>query len=306
MFTVVPEVSTVPDSHTTFAIGFEPERNINVDATLPQAKDTYNGSFGKLFTNGNPTTKVQLFSHTAGEHNTLIETIQNYQLPEDLGHYKNLFNIPLSNDKLVIKVSPIKTYRDLMTCYKEAIMTQKIYTRERNNVVGADLVCKPFACCPMDLRRKGWAFVTITSLANGISCSKMLNIFQRIFHKVSMKEVYIDVATVCDQFWRLGFVHNDLHPGNVVYNPKTHKVTLVDLETVVELPEDVIAQYVEARAKSKTIHNCYVTFNHTILQPALNLLRHSETWLNEFTSKEAGYCRGIYNVDSNFLCMLQP
>lgn len=307
MFTVVPEVSLVSSNDkeaTLFAFGFYPDRNVNVDSKLPAAKETFYGTFGKPFTKGNSAAKVQLFFHTTTEHDSLLDDIMKYKLPDTLLMYQQMFNIPLENDKLVIKVSPIKTYRDMMTCFKEAMMTQRIYSTERNGVRGADLVCKPYICCPMDLRWRGWSFVTVTAFAEGIPCRKLLSLFHRLIHKVSMKELYLDLSTACDKLWKLGFVHNDLHPGNVMYSSKSRQVTFIDLETAVELPSNVIGEYINAR--DSVAEDCHITFNRIILTPALHLLRHSERWLNEFTIKEVGYCRGIYNVDGSLLEIIKP
>lgn len=306
MFTIVPEVSLAKYSDTPLALGFYPDDNIVVDKKLPTPKETFYGSFGKLFTKGNSATKVQLFSHTAAAlHDTVIESVLNYKVPDILAPYKRKFEAPVEHEKIVIKVSPIKTYRDLLTCFKEALMTHRIYGTSRNGVNGADLVCKPLTCCPMDLRWRGWAFVTVTSMAEGVSCGKLLNIFGRILNKVSMKQLHNDLMIACDKFWRLGFIHNDLHPGNIVYNVRTRTITFIDLETAVEVPNDIIQMYIDAM-KNASIQDCHTIFSKTMLQPALHLLRYSEKWLNEFTIKEPGHCRCIYNTDDNLIRMLKP
>lgn len=298
MFAFVPEVSKLDDSHTEFAVGFNPSPLLDIDSKIHPASIKYSGNYGKLFKKGNNGWGVKVYK--TKELKTLISLLK-YDV-NDLKDYQNHFHNLVEGESYIVKVTKVSTYRKLLTCYKEAIMTTKIHTLQRNNVDGSNLVCKPYLCTPV--YDKCWKFVFVSSIAKGKSVSSLLTFSGRLFNSVSNKTMYQDLTEACDKLWRLGFVHNDLHPDNILYDTKTRTVTFIDLETAVEVMPEVTEQYIEQQKDSEPV-DCYVTFNIVMLEPALHMLRHSEKWLNEFSEKKPGECRLLYNIDSTFLLTIR-
>ena len=294
MFAFVPEVSNIDDKYTELSVGFNPSTSINIDDEIPVGSNNYKGSYGTLFKKGNNGWKVKIFKT---KDLSKIRNLINYNV-DDLKEYQKQFNNLEEGKDYIVKVSKVTTYRRLMTCYKEAVMTNKIYNSVRNTVDGSDLVCKPYICTPV--YDKCWRFVFVSSVASGESVSTLLTLRRRLFRSVCKETMYHDLTEACDKLWRLGFVHNDLHPDNILYDIKTKKVTFIDLETSVEVMPEVTEKYIEAQTDTKPV-DCYVTFNIVMLNPALNMLRHSEKWLNEFSEKKPGESRVLHNVDSTFL-----
>lgn len=63
-----------------------------------------------------------------------------------------------------------------------------------------------------------------------------------VYHKnMKNKEflglLWINLVTVVKKFHNMGFSHNDLQPGNILYDPKTASVKLIDFETCIQLGE---------------------------------------------------------------------
>lgn len=295
MFAFVPETSGLDNSHNEFAIGFNPPKDIIVDDIIPKGNTSYKQSFGSLYKKGNTGFKVQIYKTNTKK---VIDDLFDYSgKSTELTQYTQRFHTPDENTQYIVKTSRVTTYRQLLTCYKEAMMTEKIYSTQRNCVNGSDLVCKPIICIPVF--KKYWRFVFVSTVASGIPVSKLLGFWGRTIHKVCKETMYADLTQGCDSLWRLGFVHNDLHPDNIIYDVKNRKVTFIDLETAVEVLPKVTAEYIETQNDSTV--DCYVTFSVVMLTPALHMLRHSEQWLNEFTQKKKGECRVLHNIDSNFL-----
>ena len=299
MVGLVPEISNLDDSHSAYAMGFVNDV-ANVDATLPDGKGHYSHDFGSLFKKCSNIYAVKIYK--TQDINTINHLI-GYDVPSvTLSQYKHVFAQPKVGAQFIVKVSTVSTYRQLLTCYKEAIMTNKIYSTERNDIKGADLVCTPVMCVPVF--KKTWRFVFVSSIAQGVPVSSLLGFWKRTFYGVKKQQMYQDLEKACDSLWRLGFAHNDLHPCNVMYDVQKRKVTFIDLETAVEVLPNVATAYIETMDASDDV-SCYVTFNRVMLEPALNMLRLSEKWLHEFTSKPQGECRVLYNIDSEFLLKIR-
>lgn len=52
-----------------------------------------------------------------------------------------------------------------------------------------------------------------------------------------LKLLWNNLVSVVKKFHLLGFSHNDLQPGNILYDPKTASVKLIDFETCIQLGE---------------------------------------------------------------------
>ena len=296
-FAYLPDVSTVRDEHTPLALGFMPLVDIPLDDVLPSCTmDTvFTGRFGKLFEKGQAGVKIFKTTDT-------LDKLMRHTSSHEMSKYRIIFNevCKLGETQMIVKVTPVRTWRQLLTCFKEAMMTNRIYRTSRNDVHGSDYVCKPYMCTPIKVD-KGWHFVFVSDMAEGVIVKKLMNFFLGMFHGVNKKQLNGVCTMACDKLWRLGFSHNDLHPGNVVYNPSDGSVKFIDLETAVEVPDEVVQEYLQARSQSN--EDCYVTFGKVMLSPAMNMLRHSESWVNEFSHEEDG-CKVLYNTDCHFLWAL--
>ena len=296
MVLFVPEVANVNLVDTHLALGFHLPEDLtkNVDQSLPlyEAKK-FKGSFGKVFTKGNIAASVKLYKTKC------LDDLTNYIVPGELSQFVKTFNQAEEYTTFVVKVTPIKTYRALLTSYKEAHMNNNIHNTVRGDMNGSDLVCKPYLCLPV-LTKKQWKFVFVSGFAKGVPLAKLLSPWYRCFHSISKTEVYQNISKACDIFWKLGFAHNDLHPNNIIYDLKTKNITFIDLETSVQLTNDVIQSYNESRLRSPNT-DCNVAFNNTMQDQALHMLRHSEKWLHQFTTQKKNHVPMLYNNDTEFL-----
>lgn len=293
-FAYLPNVSTVSVEDTPLALGFMPPANIPLDDALPSCDTDFSVSFGKIFKKGQAGVKIYKTKEVE-----IVNMLAEYALIDELGKYRRVFH-EVDAAKMIVKVTPISTWRELLTCFKEAMMTNRIYTTSRNGVNGSDFACKPYICTPVKMST-GWCFVFVSEMAKGVCVKTLMSFFPGKFLGVAKKEWKNVCFMACDKLWTLGFVHNDLHPGNVVYNPKDGSMKFIDLETAVEAPPEVVQQYVKVRSHSS--EDCHVTFEKVMLSPAMNMLRHSESWVNEFSHKEGG-SKVLYNTDCHFLWAL--
>lgn len=294
----LPNVSSMSIDDAHFALGFTPQSDVSVDSDLPKHDTLFKGSFGKLFKKARA--GVVIFKTKSTD---VIDGLTGYNLLTTMSKYRKVFNEVNSEAKdmkMVVKVTPIKKWRHLLTCYKEAMMTNRIYTASKNDVNGSDIVCKPFMCSPV-MTKKGWCFVFVSERALGTCVGTLVSTIPRMLLGVPKKEFVAACADACDKLWKLGFCHNDLHPGNVVYNRVTKSAKFIDLETAVEVLPQAVDKYVQSRSSSS--EECYVTFQNVLLSPAMDMLKHSETWVNGFSIDENG-SKVIYNTDCYFLWAL--
>lgn len=296
MVLFVPEISNVSHSDTHLALGFHLFVDLpkNVDQTLPnEGVSKFKGSFGKLFKKGNADANIKLYKTKR------LDDFTNYNLPNEMLQFAHTFNKAEENTVFVVKVTRVKTYRALLTCYKEAHMNNNIYNSVGNDIKGSDIVCKPYMCLPVHTK-KHWKFVFVSSLASGVPVASLLSPWFRCFSFICKYEIYHNLSKACDIFWKLGFAHNDLHPNNIIYDLKTKKITFIDLETSVQLTSDVIQSYNEHRLLTPKIP-CSSAFSYIMQTPALHMLRHSEKWLHQFTTEKKGHVPMLYNNDTEFL-----
>lgn len=296
----VPEIAIVNHTDTHLALGFHLPEDLtkNVDQSLPQYKtNNFKGTFGKLFTKGNAAASVKLYKTKC------LDDLTDYTVPGDLAQFAQTFNKAEENTTFVVKVTPIKTYRALLTCYKEAHMNHNIHNTIRDDINGSDVVCKPYMCIPV-LTKKKWMFVFVSGFASGVPVANLLCAWYRCFRSISKKEMYRNISNACDIFWKLGFAHNDLHPHNIMYDLKTKKITFIDLETSVELTSEIIQEYNDDRLQRPNTA-CNEAFRFTMQEPALHMLRHSEKWLHQFTTQKKNHVPMLYNNDTEFLDTLK-
>lgn len=278
------------------ALGFEPEIS-DKKAKLPHGFENHKLKFGRLIAKGNTGYSVKVFKTNDVR---IIKDLLSYEVPaQELATYKSIFNALEDNTEYIVKMSRVGIYESLLTCYKEAVMTNKIYNTTRNGVKGSDLVCKPFLCVPM--YKHGWQLVFVSSVAKGKTVSKKMGFFARNFLWSRNLKMYQTLAKACDRLWSLGFAHNDLHPGNIMYDEKSGKVTFIDLESTVEVPMEASTAYVERRRSSESNEDCDKTFKQTMAYDAEILLEKSSKWINKFFTDGDNE---LPNPDGDFLSTL--
>jgi serine/threonine protein kinase len=294
----VPKVSNIKFENVHLAVGFVPEMNTNLDDALPKSNHIYTDGFGKLYSKGNTEAGVKIYKTT--DH-SIFESLMKVSLPTELSSFR-FINTPNTSEKLIVKVTPIFNNRGLMTSHKEVMMNHRIFASSKNGVNGSDYVCEPFLGTPV-YTRSGWCFVFVSSYCKGYTVATLLSSFQRLLKGVNYSKMYDDIAHACDAFWTLGFAHNDLHPGNIMYNPKTRFVTFIDLETAVEVEPYVNDAYINCKLAGDVV--CHINFEKVMLPNALNLLRYSENWLNQFTTMDHNQPM-LFNTDCYLLHALSP
>lgn len=292
---IVPKLSSITEDNIELALGFIPP-STDVDVNLPKGEETFMFRFGKPLAKGNDAAKVMVYTSSNA---SIIYRLKTQKLPEELSMFKEVFFVPQDGEDLVIKVTPVDTIRKVMTCFKEAKMNHRIFNTCKNGADGKNLVCKPFMCT-LVYQKTGWHFVFVTTLCHGQTVSKLSSVFGRLLYGVSKKKMGADLTKACDDLWKLGFAHNDLHPRNIIYNPKTSSVTFIDLETAVEVEPEVNAKYIQSRLYDSDVV-CHITFKKVMLSNALDLLRLSEEYVEDFTTQYEGESKLLFNTDCDFL-----
>jgi RIO-like serine/threonine protein kinase len=120
---------------------------------------------------------------------------------------------------------------------------KSVYYSSWGSVKGCDVVPQPVFGCPV-WDGRNWLYVTIMEKVEGVVLSHVNSLSYRLwYHKQYNKSKALDaVVSTVTAFWSLGFSHNDLHWGNVIYDIKTNTAKLIDLETAVKMPLDNVRQ----------------------------------------------------------------
>jgi len=139
--------------------------------------------------------------------------------------------------KYIVKIQKAKTLRRMFTGLKEVHMMDSIYYSSCGDIHGRDVVPQPIMGCPV-WDGENWLYVTIMEKVSGEPLLKVGTLSYRVWHvREYNKNMIIDaVSKVVAAFWTLGFSHNDLHGGNVIYDIKTGKAKIIDLESAVTMP----------------------------------------------------------------------
>lgn len=214
--------------------------------------------FGQSLASNNFPYKVKV---TLVKGNELLKRLSNYNLPDEIKMCKEMFDMGTENDELVVKITDVTRWRNLMKCYKEAKIHKELYdsvgTDENGNMIyGRDLVVKPYACCPIFYNNK-WRMVFVQGYASGDPVFKFIK-NDRDREKI-YSELIPKLMEACNKLWCLGYVHGDLHSRNAHYDFVTKKVTIIDLESTMKIPTVKVDEYKQARIlaneKLKSITN---------------------------------------------------
>ena len=151
--------------------------------------------------------------------------------------YVNTRLTRFTQKKYIVKIQKANTLRRMFTGLKEVHMMDSIYYSSWCDIRGCDVVPEPIMGCPV-WDGENWLYVTIMEKVSGEPLSKVDNLSYRVWHarKYNKSKVIDAVSKIVTAFWTLGFSHNDLHGGNVIYDIKTDKVRIIDLESAVKMP----------------------------------------------------------------------
>lgn len=143
----------------------------------------------------------------------------------------------------IVKQTHVSTYRQLLTCLKEAIMTSEFYTV--STTVGGSTntnVCKPYFA-GLCWTGKCWTYIigmdmapgkTLKTLMKKLHHSKCLMKPQK--HGVDKTKLVCALRTSLHWLWWLGYSHNNLNDSNVLYDETKNVITFINLGAMVALP----------------------------------------------------------------------
>jgi serine/threonine protein kinase len=210
-------------------------------------------------------------------------------------------------DDYIVKVVPVKNWRDANTSTKEMYMTNMIYNATHLSCKGIDIACKPYFGC-LFWNGNQWKYLSVYEKARGISLSCIYK-HKYFNYKYNKEQILLDVSKAVQSLWLLGFAHNDLYNSNVVYDMKTHSVKIIDFEMAVKLPDHIVSQLHDALYKKRTetvkigdvyCHNIATTFDTIAKKMAISLLSLAKSTCHVNTDDDGI----IYNTDETFLPML--
>jgi hypothetical protein len=222
------------------------------------------------------------------------------RIRNDLISSKSLYKTFNQSDevsRLLVKVVHVSTYRDMLTALKQIHFQNRIYNARYITFRGSDIVAKPLLCCPVWNGCK-WKFILVTEFVEGASLHKVRSVFNKLFHRYDRIAVISSLEKIVRTLWMLGFSHNDLSDYNVVYDRKTGTAKLIDFETCVQLPYDVVERF---RDHVTTHPHCYehllASYEEHMKYPALALLSISEKVCLRYVGED----RLLYNTDDRFI-----
>lgn len=198
--------------------------------------------------------------------------------------------------RYMLKLVDTPTYRYMFTSLKEVLMQDKIYGSEWEEFKGSDITTKPILCSPL-WDGKRWKCAIVCEYAVG----ETLHVFRKFPRKIFWYRQYNKdtvmqiLKNVVKTLWCLGYAHNDLSDYNIIFDKNTNDVKIIDFESCVQLPDDVVNEFrKEMRKGAKSIEAFYEKYYK---YQSLSLLYISE----QICCRFAGTDRCIFNTDDNLL-----
>lgn len=149
-------------------------------------------------------------------------------------------------DNLVLKLSKVRetpmqngrpAYDYFNGFIRENVIHISLSHKRFCSIVGADIVPHFYFSGAVKAKDGGMWYVTVMQRANGATLRSVLS--SRQDGAMTASE-YVKVERAIMRLWLLGVVHADLHMSNVMFDPSSGKVTILDFGFAVPLPEDVI------------------------------------------------------------------
>lgn len=208
----------------------------------------------------------------------------------------------------IVKVIPVKCWRDVHTAEKELHLTNMVYNASYNDISGHDITCKPFFGS-LFWSGKKWKYVSVFEKASGVCVNKIRK--PKFLPKgYDKSKILRSVADAVKTLWILGFAHNDLHDANLCYDFLTNKTKIIDFEMAVKLPSHTVEdlrsqlQHIDySKIKQITEEDCdrfARVFHCHAKDMAISLLSLAKTICYVNVDAEGI----IYNTDENTLPLL--
>lgn len=229
--------------------------------------------------------------------NTLFINKQYYEsiLEEE---FSSLFSKVYDNNSqgFIIKKIPCDNIRYMYSGLKEAKMMHNIDTRSKEQKL--KLVPKVYFASPLYSNDK-WYYIIVMEKISGILLKTFRSPFNKFLRYVPYnKQILIEATkTALCHLWSLGFSHNDLHDGNVIYDKKTNSIIFLDCETAVLHSDEDIEKFNELKLQDYIVPSYITAYKDS----SMSLL-----YIASFYT--ISYCDNdglIYNTDDWLLPMIQ-
>jgi serine/threonine protein kinase len=293
-------------SYISHALGYYP-RDIN--KSLENTKSYKGWEFPKPDTNGN--LQVSKYAKCKLKTKNKVKIYETDNVNNVVMLYEKLFNNKLIYESLleeefhqsftnvngsvcgtfIIKKVPCHNIRYMYSGLKEATMMHKIDAKSAEK--GVKLVPIVYFACPLYSNDK-WYYIIVMEKINGVLLKTLRQPFNKLLRYIPYnKENIIEASTAAlNNLWSLGFSHNDLHDGNVIYDKNTNSIVFLDCETVVYHTDEDIVKYKELSSKDYIVPayiNAYKDSSISLLYIASfytisycdneNLIYNTDDWL---------------------------
>ena len=183
---------------------------------------------------------------------------------------------------MLLKTVEVDRFRGLYSGSVEIDMLDRVYKAQDGDVRGSEFFCKPFLMSPL-LKQNKWRLGIATERALGKSLVSLPSGTDTTYR------VYAAVERAVVSMWLLGFAHNDLHRGNVVYDVdkygEVQSVKIIDTESMVDLRgsgNGSVVQDFKTALMQKGVAEASEVFLQVYRTPALNLLAEASKFCTQF------------------------
>lgn len=216
-------------------------------------------------------------------HKHLYQTI----IQEDFSKcFNNVYDqIP---ETFIIKKIPCDNIRYMYAGFKEANMMNKIDIEASETDI--KLVPKVYFACPIYNKDK-WYYIIVMEKINGILLRDLRRPFNKYLRYIPYRKQKVLEATktALEYLWSLGFSHNDLHDGNIIYDKVNNRIIFLDCETVVIHTDEDINKFKELSIK----HSSVSAYVDAYKDSSISLLHLASHYTISYADKD----NLIYNTD---------
>jgi serine/threonine protein kinase len=282
-----------------FAIPFDIPKNIDVDAplTAPKTRSALTASY--KVKNCKKLKKNIFIIKSEDIYNFIEDTTHHYNRIKndilDTPCFFRAFSNGITTQKYIVKVVNVCSYRFMLTSLKEAIFQNKVYNSTYKQYRGRDIVPRTLMCSPVWTGKK-WQFIIVSEFVEGVSLHTMRGVINKIINPYHRSDVIRQIRKSVETLWMLGYSHNDLSDYNVVYDKVKNTARIIDFESCVALPDDLVVKFRKAMTNNVGNNPADLYIMH-YKYPALSILTLSEAELCTFVASN----RIIQNTDDFFL-----
>jgi serine/threonine protein kinase len=226
-----------------------------------------------------------------------------------LANYKHLYETLIKEDfsksfnsvydqvpeTFIIKRIPCDNIRYMYAGFKEANMMNKIDIEASE--IDVKLVPKVYFASPIYNNGK-WYYIIVMEKINGILLKDLRKPLNKYIRYIPYKKQKVLQATktALEYLWSLGFSHNDLHDGNIIYDKVKNRIIFLDCETVVIHTDEDIRKYEQLSSK----HSCVSAYVDAYKDSSVSLLHLASYYTISYADKD----NLIYNTDDWLMSML--